>query len=257
MSIAVGLERQLCASSHRSLGRLRIIGACPFPTVTFQSFRSRRRIEPPRLHPSDGLVYFRRHVGGQSCHRLGRATIVSSLQSAGQSTLVDSIPDIGVETRHPCSTNPPIVSVVFLSSAQCFQPIGSKSRRAAIVRSVSGPGARLRGVGEEVSQVPASCFKIAPIGGRVSTKSRGCRGHPGTRRAAMLGRPHYKSESVVVATRRNQTSRQGTLMHALRLPATQRQKSIQTHVGAVPSCTRLRVLLCLTCVTVRYWFCLI
>lgn len=129
LSINVGLERRLCASGRRSLGKLRIIGACPFPAVTIKSFRSRRRIEPPRLLPSDGLVYFRRHEGGQSCHRLGRRNVVSSHHSAGQSALVDSIPDIGVETRHPCSTNPPIVSGVFLSSAQCFQPIGSKSRK--------------------------------------------------------------------------------------------------------------------------------
>lgn len=88
---------------------------------------------------------------------------------------------------------------------------------------VYSPGARLRVCGEEVSQVPVFCFKIAPIGGQMHTMSQGCRGYPGPRRAASLGQPHIESESVVVATRRNQTSRQGTLMRALHLPAAQKR----------------------------------
>lgn len=187
----MGLERQFSASGQRLFGKLIIIGGYTFPTVTIRGFRSRRRIEPPRLHPSDGLVYSRRHVGGG--HRLGRGTVVSSQPSSGQSALIDSISIIGVETQHPCIKNPPDCFCSVSLICTVFPANWIKTPQGAYCQiCVQLWSHRLRGVGEQVSQVPVFCFKIAPLGGQVPMEGRGCRGYPSTRRAANARTAPYK-----------------------------------------------------------------
>lgn len=115
------------------------------------------------------------------CRSLGGRTIVSSQPSAGQSVLIDSIPVIGAETLHPCLTRPPDCFCSVSLTCTMFPANWIKAPHGAYSQICELPlEYASRGVGEQVSQVPSFCFKIAPIGGQVPTRNPGCRGYPGT-----------------------------------------------------------------------------
>lgn len=142
---------------------------------------------------------------------LGGGTIVSSQPSAGQSALVDSIPVIGAETQHPCLTRPPdcFCSVSFTCTmfpANWIEaPQGAYSQICELLWSTPRVvwGNKFHRYLRSVSRSPP----IARPGPHEEPGLPGPPRHPG--RAAHARTAPYKSESVVVATRRNQTSRQG------------------------------------------------
>lgn len=167
--------------------------------------------------------------------------------------MVDSIPIIGVETQYPCIVNPRL----FLECFSHLHNVSSQLEQNPAGRLLSdllkwswSPPAWGGGTGFTGTCV---LFQDRPSATRFPTKvTRDARATPALSEPQCSDGSIQKRERCGCHSAKPNIAARYPSCAPLRAPGP-RGKSIQNHVGAVPSCRRrLRVLLCLTCVTVRY-----